>query len=311
MRRRRVAWWRVTISSIAFLILCLVGLLNAGDGQLSRSTADTEIRPGDLLTAPIDCRVSGHTRDGSGNPMPDVTVYCAGSDLDSTISGADGYYVLHLRWKRDYWLFADKPGWQFTYVSVKSWELYDGARSTWDPIGTWKGFIIGGHVRDAKGDPVIGVGVTLSGDATGYDTTDVNGYYELRRFEPGSYTLTPAKARWGFWPAARNFELVDSHGGKMDFTGRPTVKHVEVKYGDPALVTIRILPPETGTVSLRIISLRGRVVWQVDMAVKSSQETTIDWRGRDASGREVASGVYIASIRGAGCNASRKIVIVR
>jgi hypothetical protein len=250
--------------------------------------------------------------DGSGHPVPDVKVYTdSWYGLDSTLSGPDGYYLLHLNWQSDYWLFADKPGWQFTYESLKSWELYEGAHYDWNPIGTWRGFIISGHVRDVHDRPLQGVGVSLSGDAESFDTTDVNGYYELRRFDPGSYTLTPEAARWVFWPAHKNIELTDSGKRHEDFTGRLWFQHEAVMHREPALVTIRVLPPETGIVTLRIVSLRGRVVWEMDRAARSLQEITIDWPACDAYGRQVASGVYIAVIRGAGADASHKIAIIR
>ncbi len=303
----------VTGLLLAALAICMMASIPLADGE--RPDPATIMQPqADLdLAVAIDAKCSGYIRYDDGSPFPDMPVYSSHLyGTDSTTSRWDGYYTLDLPWESDYTIFADKPGWQLSsYVQLKWWEIYDGARYGWNPTATWKGLIIGGHLMDVRGAPLVGVEVGLSGDGEGLDITDANGNYDLRRYDPGSYTVTPTAAGWAFSPSSRQITLMASHKRSEDFIGRRSPKHVAVKHGEPGLVSFDILPPETGTVTVRIISPRGRVVWQTDRFVDSQKEATIEWPGLDKAGRKVASGVYIAAINGAGCRSAEKVVILR
>jgi hypothetical protein len=66
---------------------------------------------------------------------------------------------------------------------------------------------------------------------------------------------------------------------------------------------------EAGRVSLRIYDLQGRVVRVLVDDRQSRQRHTVGWDGRDAAGREVASGVYFYRLEtGAGIETRRMVL---
>lgn len=84
---------------------------------------------------------------------------------------------------------------------------------------------LSGRLTNLDGDPMEGVAVHLSGDATSETITDANGEY---LFEvPNSaavYTITPVKDDWVFDPPTRRVDTSVSRGdiGGLDFAGLRT-----------------------------------------------------------------------------------------
>jgi hypothetical protein len=301
----RVLWInRIVISPALALVLCLmisVGVAGGDDGN-------------PLLTSSFHGRMSGYTKDSNYDPLPGVTVYCdSWYGRDSTESGADGYYSISFyRDDTDYLFYAMKPGWHFsTSEYLKDWELFDGMHYTHQFTGTWEGLIISGHIRDTNGVPLAGLEVGISGDSLGQDYTDADGLYEFSKLDPGTYTVTPTVRKWMFFPASKEISLSDSYKHNQDFFARLSFDPVSVKHDDPGAIGFEILPPETGTVTVRIVSPRGRIVWQTERNVEADRSATIPWPGHNSDGLQVASGVYIASITGAGCTSIKRVVILR
>jgi hypothetical protein len=67
-----------------------------------------------------------------------------------------------------------------------------------------------------KGDAVQGVEMELSGDASRIIKTSVNGKYKFRGLEKGSYTITPSKKGYLFFPKSRSVR-VDKDRAGIDF----------------------------------------------------------------------------------------------
>ncbi len=76
-------------------------------------------------------------------------------------------------------------------------------------------------------------------------------------------------------------------------------------------VTIRPNLGHRGDVSIRIHDPRGRVVVTLYEGSGMNCPESLIWEGRDASGREAPSGVYLATFKADGKRASRKIVLAR
>ncbi len=304
---------RALILSLAVLAFCMTASIPLHDGARPDPAAIVRPQAGLDLAVAIDAKCSGYVRYEDGSPFPDMPVYSTHwYGIDSTTSRWDGYYSLNLPWESDYIIFADKPGWQLSsYVELKWWEIYDGARYTWNPTAAWKGLIISGHLVDVRGAPLSGLEVRLSGDDEGVDLTDANGFYDFRNLDIGSYTVTPTAARWTFSPGARDVALLDSHKHNQDFVGRLSFRQIHVRHQEGGLVAVDVLPPETGTVTLRIVSPMGRVIWRTERPAVSSTAMTIGWAGRDDSGSRVAPGLYFATVTGAGCHAVEKVVVLR
>ena len=69
---------------------------------------------------------------------------------------------------------------------------------------------ITGNIVDENTDPVSGVTVTLTGDASDSATTDGSGDYTLSGHPDGSYTVTPTKTDQTFTPTSRNVTISGS-----------------------------------------------------------------------------------------------------
>ncbi len=74
---------------------------------------------------------------------------------------------------------------------------------------------------------------------------------------------------------------------------------------------IRFDLKSTGTANLAIYSLEGRVVKTLASGRLSAGPHAIGWDGRDDSGREVASGVYLMTLQAGGDESTRKISLVK
>ena len=67
-----------------------------------------------------------------------------------------------------------------------------------------------------KGDAVQDVIMELSGDASLRTKTSVNGKYAFKGLEKGSYTITPSKDGYLFFPKSRDVK-VDGDMTKINF----------------------------------------------------------------------------------------------
>ena len=196
MCANRVRWCSsVTLLSVAVLSLCMPASTFCADSERPDPGTIIQTHADPLLAVTFDAKCSGYIRYEDGSPFPDVPVYSVHwYGIDSTESRWDGYYTLDLTRESDYIIFADKPGWGWSsYVQLKQWEIYDGARYTWNPTAIWKGLIIGGHLMDARGVPLVGVEVGLSGDGEGLDITDTNGNYDRHAYGKRMDFLTDFK----------------------------------------------------------------------------------------------------------------------
>jgi hypothetical protein len=75
---------------------------------------------------------------------------------------------------------------------------------------------------------------------------------------------------------------------------------------------LRFTLPEAGPVDLDVIDVRGRLVARVLAGdLRAAGSHAVSWRGRDAAGRAVASGVYFLRLRAAGEVRTRKVLRLR
>lgn len=76
-------------------------------------------------------------------------------------------------------------------------------------------------------------------------------------------------------------------------------------------VAIRYALPQDGRVGLRVYDIRGRLVRELVKADQQAGWKTVSWDGRDARGRNLASGVYFYRLEAGSYTATRKLVIDR
>ncbi len=79
---------------------------------------------------------------------------------------------------------------------------------------------------------------------------------------------------------------------------------------NPATI-IELTAPTRGKLTVSIYNVRGELVATlVDGAVEPGKHTLV-WRGTDARGREVGSGIYLCKVAGFGQERSMKMALLR
>jgi flagellar hook assembly protein FlgD len=94
---------------------------------------------------------------------------------------------------------------------------------------------------------------------------------------------------------------------------RPTALVLEQNAPNPfnPATTIRFSVPEASKVQLVICAVNGQVIRTLVNGPVQSGRHEVVWDGRDTSGREVASGVYLYRLKGEGGALVRKMLLVR
>jgi flagellar hook assembly protein FlgD len=75
--------------------------------------------------------------------------------------------------------------------------------------------------------------------------------------------------------------------------------------------TIEYTVAERGPAVIAIYDAKGALVARLDQGTRPAGTYRVEWNGRDASGRAVASGVYFYSLAGAPEVAARKMVLLK
>ncbi len=81
--------------------------------------------------------------------------------------------------------------------------------------------------------------------------------------------------------------------------------------GSASRASIRFQLAREASVSLWIFDLRGRVVLKRNLGVKAVGAHAFAWDGRDMSGQDVASGVYLITLKANGLIKTAKLTLVR
>ena len=108
----------------------------------------------------------------------------------------------------------------------------------------------------------------------------------------------------GYWNA------VAIGGGDGAVPAAPLTVEASPNPFNPAVV-ISYRLAEPGELSVRIYDLRGRLVRDLHEGPVAQARGELRWRGRDDSGRELASGVYFCEVHGGGEREMLKLSLVR
>lgn len=93
----------------------------------------------------------------------------------------------------------------------------------------------------------------------------------------------------------------------------PTEAGQAAAYPNPgsSRFTIRVNAPGGERIEVIIYNTAGREVWQSSAVASAGVTTYIEWDSRDRHGDQVRAGVYLARIKSAGIEKTRKLVLVR
>ncbi|MBA7519178.1 hypothetical protein ES705_11253 [subsurface metagenome] len=98
----------------------------------------------------------------------------------------------------------------------------------------------------------------------------------------------------------------------------PVESEVKIQGGEKGYVNprkgekakIHFQPDESGTVNVKIFTLRGLIVWEKSKSVSGVQDF-IEWNCRNKENGVVASGIYIVYVEGPGIKATKKVAILK
>ncbi len=175
-----------------------VALDGAGNAFVTGSTGSDV-----LINEIADPTIIGRVVDEDNNPIVGATVNLTGVPAATTTTDAGGYYTFGLLTAgNSYTVSVTAANYLFNSQMVNS--LAKNVRLDFTPIVV----VIGGQVTLGPGG-LDAVTMTLSGGKSLGTSTDAGGNYGFSNLPAGrAYTVTPAKAGFGFEPTSRTFTNV-------------------------------------------------------------------------------------------------------
>ncbi|MBU1545115.1 MAG: T9SS type A sorting domain-containing protein, partial [Proteobacteria bacterium] len=172
-----------------------------------------------VYVTPPSPRISGYVRDGSSNPISDVTITFSNSG-GATTTNSSGYYEKTVTSGWSGTATPSKTGWTFSptnrpYTNVTTDQTNQNYTGT--PPTNPK---ISGYVKESNNNPVVGVTMTFS-NSGGTTTTNSSGYYENTVNSGWSGSATPSKSGYLFSPTSRPYSNVTSDQTNQNYTGTP------------------------------------------------------------------------------------------
>ncbi|MBA3065417.1 T9SS type A sorting domain-containing protein, partial [bacterium] len=189
----------------------------------------------------------------------------------------------------------------------------------WTGSGVAPSYSISGNIKDSEEIGISGVIISCTG--AGDYTTTSSGYYEFTNLASGNYTVTPSKSDWVFTPLSKNYFSLSSNQSSQNFTGYEITmqegKVAEVRGGVKGYIkkgesaSIILKPAVSGAVKIKIYNLKGQLVWDETKDVFAGVQDVVSWACKNTSNKDVASGIYIVYIKGAGIDVKKKIAVVK
>ncbi|MBA3065736.1 carboxypeptidase regulatory-like domain-containing protein [bacterium] len=183
-------------------------------------------------------------------------------------------------------------------------------------------YFIKGRVKNTAGGGLASAAITITGNASSLVLTDSDGYYEFTGLSLGDYTVTPVKENYLFAPPSLNFFPLSEDASEQDFTASGIITesggsgviggaagYVRPRSGEKAKIVLNSSAP--GDVSIKIYTLDRRLVWETSLYVSAFSQQNVFWDCKNKSGQEIASGIYLVNISGAGIDLQRKVAVIR
>ncbi|MBU1181641.1 MAG: carboxypeptidase regulatory-like domain-containing protein [Proteobacteria bacterium] len=254
--------------------------------------------------------------DGSSNLLIDFSR----DDTNWAVNG--GMYVRTDLSNRTYSGYGDSNyTWPFDAMSGAVSDHVPSLKITQQLSAAVEQVLISGYICDSLSNGTSGVTVDLGGDKTGSYTTSNTGYYEFVVSKGNFYTVAPSKTDWVFTPLSKNYFSLSSNQSSQNFTGyeitMQTGKTVEVRGGVKGYIkkgesaSIILKPAVSGAVKIKIYNLKGQLVWDETKDVSAGVQDVVSWACKNTSNKDVASGIYIVYIKGAGIDVKKKIAVVK
>ncbi|NLO91196.1 MAG: hypothetical protein GX410_04295 [Elusimicrobia bacterium] len=147
------------------------------------------------IVAPV-AKASGSVTLNS-SALAGALISVSGSTTTAVSSASDGTYSVNLPVGGNYTLTPSSNSYTFTPASVSSAAFVADMAQDFASVAATKQ--VSGTIS-LGGNPMPGVTVSVSGDASASATTDSSGNYSFTLVSGGSYTLAPAKTNYTFSP---------------------------------------------------------------------------------------------------------------
>jgi hypothetical protein len=205
--------------------------------------------------------ISGLVLDANEKPMNGVTMHLTGAAERFTQTGIDGIFTFpnliaggnyNVEPKQNGFLFT-RPNQAFTNLRGNQTVVFAGAAAS---------FTIAGKVRDANGNGVSGVQITIEGGPTP-TTTDANGGYSFANVAASdTYFVTPFKPDVDFTPGQRIVQNLSQNQTQVDFTTAAQLQFSAATYsvnenGGSATITVTRTNGSDGAVSVQYATSNG------------------------------------------------------
>jgi photosystem II stability/assembly factor-like uncharacterized protein len=200
----------------------------------------------------IQGRVTSSTVGGLG--IFDVTITLSGAASATTITDANGSYILRDLLPGNYTVTSSKAGFTFDPVNLPFTNL--SANQTNANFTTASGtfFTVSGHVADASSVSVsnariLMVSVTQVGNRSLLILTDASGNYSIPNLQAGgNYTFSASKALLSFTPPSQTFNNL-SGNQVLNFTASPVAIDATIntwKFQGRTYVYVKLSFPNAG-----------------------------------------------------------------
>jgi len=262
--------------------------------------------------------IGGYVYDTRGSGIGGVSVALSGNMNANTVTGNNGSYNFSgVPAVGSYVVAPSQPNYGCTPASLNFSNLSNNLTNA--NFTCKRRYYIRGNVAGSNGVAIVKAAVTLTGGQTSAAVTDVNGNYEFDDLdENSSYNITVIKDGYLFNPASRSTSTLSGALENWNFTGAylKSMSAGDIKIigslkgkgtinpdnGDTA--KIYFIAADIGVVSLSIYTLSGEVVWSD--SINGLKEGVFEWVPKN-----IASGTYVAHVKGPGINKSKKIIIIR
>jgi len=241
----------------------------------------------------------------------------------SVYADSTGHYTLSVSYN---WTGTITPDDVYNIFTPEKRDYFSVKHSYYDQnfTPTYLGREVSGYIRDAQGDGVSGV------EMEGFlkpVLTDVYGRYTARVYDGWTGTVTPTKDDYTFdpesvWYGAMILDLTDQDYtgfnlslGVDDGSGGALPQHFSLLQNNPnpfnPSTSITILLPHSAHATLKVYNLTGQEVATLCDGQMSAGVHTVEWNGRDNSGREVSTGVYLYRLQADDFVAVKKMMLLK
>jgi hypothetical protein len=180
-------------------------------------------------------------------------------------------------------------------------------------------------VKDAAGTYISDAVVRLVSAVSSSETlTNSNGYYIFPDLNDQTYTITPLKAGFNFFPASKDVPISGYFSSDNNFTGlaRTVFSDLNNKPNNikpvnnlftPGMdkTTIYYKTAKNGRVIIKLYTLDGRFVKTLMDGDVAAGNGSVEWNGLNSDNSTVASGVYLVQITAPDYKSIKKICVIR